>query len=594
MSITFAISIKAKKKIGISIFIAIASISIIQYICGIVGILPAGKSITIIASLFSLIYVICHFVKNKNLGAYLKDNYLDILLFSIIYFIAFIILIEKRVIIHNELSLWALLVKDMVHNQCLPTFDNNFLYVGYPPMTRIWDYWFANFFNEFQDGQVYIANAIMQVSLCFAISSLLYKKSKIQNLLVNILIISVMFITNTLFYSTLFVDVTLALLFVFCIVYIYKMEKMDLVDLVIITLALTFLELTKEIGMLFIIIILIYLIIMQREHHKKEIKKILSIVAGILLVISFFKNIWTLYLEINNLNQAWDTTGFNKENIVNFVTGEGKEYQYNALKNFGEEILSGTSLKLFEINISVIAVIIFTTTVMFIMYFVKNDSKILKTICIMLLFDFIFLFCLLCMYLFSFAEWEANTLSAITRYLDIIDIINICLMFSICIDTCKTNVIPIMCLVIIMNTGNARLYTTITSYENNNLKTIERAESYSTIEKYADIFNEKDKIYVIVSDYENPIDREYALLNLRYHIFPTEIYMIDNENISQEKIEEKLRCGYTYVYMYNAKKELLGNYKNLLADKNEEFKHGSLYKIVYEENNNLSLIKVKR
>ena len=63
MLITLAISIKFKKKIGISTFITIASISITQYMCGIMGLLPIGKPIIIIVYCTSLIYLICNLMK---------------------------------------------------------------------------------------------------------------------------------------------------------------------------------------------------------------------------------------------------------------------------------------------------------------------------------------------------------------------------------------------------------------------------------------------------------------------------------------------------------------------------------------------------
>lgn len=588
-----AISLKTKKRIGITTFLSIVSISIIQYLLGVIGLLKIGNIVTICFSLFFIFYIINHFIKNKNLSEFVKENWLDFIVFTFLYIITFIILYERSVITHNELSHWALMTKDMVYHDTFPKAGNNLLYAGYPPMLRTWYYWFANFFEVFKDGQIYVANALIHVYISIATVSLFNIKSKIKDLFLKILTISLTIITSTMFYVSLFADIVLALLFVFLIVYIYKIKKITVIDFIILSATLVFLELTKEIGMLFIIVVFIYLFMLQKKYYSENIKKLLLIIFVMFLVICTFKNSWTLYLELNNLNQAWDTSGFSKENIINFVTGNGKEYQYSTLKNYMKQLGIANNFRLFKTNIPILYIVIFSIIAILIMMYIKKDNKdeIKKVLISLLLFDFIFLFGLLCMYLFSFAEWEARILSAFTRYIQIVTVINLLLVLFLYVENFKKTLIPIILLIVVINFGNNRTITTFTEYKEKNEEYKNIASEYSDIQQHRDILNENDKIYVI-TEFDNPITREYVLLNLRYQMVPYDVFMLDEENVTEEELIEKLQCDYTYVYVYNCRRWSVGKYESLFASEDYKLKYNALFKIVYNDNK-LTLEEVK-
>ena len=581
--ISIAFSIKTEKKLGISFFITIASISLIQFVLGIINLFKLGIIFSSVIAIIGLVYIFYYFYRNKKLKEYLKNNIFDLLFFTIVYLIIYILFKGMKVIRHNELAHWGLLVKNMLYADSLPTLSSNLVYVGYPPIVGVWEYFFSNFFLDFKDEYFYISNAILQFSLVFGIVSILNKKW-IQSFLINIVMVLALFTISYLVFITLFVDITISLVFIFIIAYIYIMEKMTNIDFFILAISLIFLELTKEIGMLFVILALIYLLIMQWKYYKKEIKKLCMKIILIFLIVILFKNIWTLYLDFNNLNQAWDGSGFNLTNVINFISGKGESYQYQVTLDYFKAILFKENYLIFNMGISQIVTLLFSLIIITIIYVITRDNKVLKTLIISLILNFTYIIGLLVIYLFSFAKWEAEVLLAFERYVQIINVINIMLMFFVLFDKARFVGIPSIILIIIINFASDTLLMTVTNLDSYSKKTEIISDSYCGIDKYKDLINDNDKIYII-TEYDNEIMRELVLLNLRYKMVPNNLYISDDEDITVEELEEKLRCGYTYVYVFNYSNESIQKYKTFLKESEDNIFNGYMFKIIYEDNN---------
>lgn len=591
--ISFAISLKLNMRIAITVLITMFSLSLMQYVLGIVGLLATGKIFTYILMMLCFIYVVYKIVKEKNMKVFLKENLLDLLVFFITYLVTIIVLKDKMVTTHNELSHWALSVKEMLYNNVLSS--DNLLYAGYPPIMRVWGYWFCNFFSDFKDGYIYISNAILQASIVNGIVLLICKKKMIQSVLSIVLANVMMFVTSFLYYTSLFPDVMLSLLFVLCIAYMYDKTKLGLTDVVILTVVLVFIELTKEIGLLFICVILLYYLMHQKEYVDKKSYLLFTVII-MFSVVLLAKTTWTTYLRLNNQLQAWDMSGLNIKSIVGFLLGKGEEYQYDTVIKYFKSICTSENIKVFKINLPVIYIIIITLLLMYVMYRVKNNSnKIKKVLIATMVFDTVFIIGLLVMYMFSFAEFEAKELSAFVRYIQMVDIINIGALLIIIMDN-NLNSYILVVTIVILQLSNNRPYTTFMKYKYNNLLSLRTRKQYENIIKYKELFNEQDKIY-IVTDYSNDQyeerKRELALLNIRYELVPYKTYMLDIEDKGIDTIIEKLQCGYTYVYFNRATNAVIEKYDQLLSDSTERITTGALFKIIYIEDE-IRIEKVKR
>lgn len=583
-----AFSVKTQKKLGVSFFVIIATISIIQFVLGIVHLLNFGVFISFGAFL-CFIYLLNYFRKNKNLKSYLKENIFDILFFSIIYIVVHIVFYGFKVASHNELAHWAILVKKMLFFNTLPTPEFNLVYVGYPPIVGMWEFWFSNFFNTFEDKYLFVSNALLQISLVFGTVRLL-NKNFIQSLFITIFALLVLFLVGNIAITTLFVDIIIALVFVFVAIYIYKMERMNKIDFFILGISLIFLSLVKEIGILFAIIALFYLLIMQFKNFKNEFKKLIMIVLSLLLIVILFKNIWNLYLEFYNLNQAWDASCSSLSNICKFITGNGEEYQYEVVSKYFSEVIGASNYEILGLKVSQIGTFLGTLVILFAIFIFTKDKKILKSMIMIFVLNLIYILGLLFLYLFSFAKWEAEVILAYERYVQIINTINVMFVLLILMDKIKYVIIPsiLLAIVVIFSFGEDSRLVTFKEDRDNNIEVIKR---YSGIDKYYDMFDLEDKIYVI-TEFENPILREYVMLHIRYRIVPYNAYISESEDITLEEIKAKLMCGYTYVYMYNCTNKNLEKYQTFLTDKEIPFLNGYLFEIKYDENNNLLLEKV--
>ena len=588
--ISMMFSLKLHKKIGVTFFITIATISLIEFLLGIVGLLKFTKYLIFVITWIGIVYIIYNFNKNKNVKEYLKRNICDLLFFTIIYFLLNIILKNKQIINHNELGHWGLLVKNIFYSDSLPKVNTNLIYVGYPPIVGIWEYFFCNFFYLFKDEYLYIAHSVLQFSLILGTTALLNKNS-LYSILINILLTSILFSCNFLMFDTLLVDVTISLIFIFLIMYIYNMDKVNKVDFIILTILFSFLILVKEISFLFVIIGLFYLLILQIKHFKGNLLKIFEVIFLMFLIIFLFKNLWTLHLDLNNLNQAFDSSGLSMENIFNYIRGNGKAYQYEIIPKYFNKLFKYGIFEIGNIKISMVFVMVVSNLSILIIYFIKKDKKILNLFTTLLILDCIYILGLLIIYIFSFAEWEAKILLAFERYIQTIAVVNILLMVLILIDNIKFKIISIIILFTIFNLNNNAFKNIETKINWNTKNITEISNYYIDIEEYYGLFKNDDKIYVI-SEFENPIEREIVLLNLKYRIVPFKVCFSDSEDIDKEGLEDKLKCGYTYVYMYNCSNENLEKYKQLNGNK-ELFLNGDLFEVKYNDEKVLYLERVR-
>lgn len=503
---------------------------------------------------------------------------------------------DKLVTQHNELGIWALNVKNFLYFNALPNANSNLLNYGHNPITGFWNYYFCRVFTEFKDENIYISSALLQYSLVIAITSLIKEDKKIRNVLINISFIGFLFIVSYLVFTSLYVDTILGLTAIFILLYMLNIkEKVDKSDLLIIFISFIFLSLLKETSIAFVIVSLIIFLFkgIKLKNSRKEIFFIFLLLIVLLIVFNF---LWNYYLKINKLNDiSGDISNLNLDTIIEFLKGDSLIYRYETLKDYLSYLTTGENFKLFNINVSVISLLLITILVMLNIYIIKKDKNILSLMFSIIIENILFLGALLIVYLFVFAEWEAKYLSAIPRYVQTVNIINICALLYVLYEKFShKNVMIISIFIIITLSGTNRGILEIINNEEKIQKTIVQREKYNGIEKYRSIFNENDKIY-LVTEYEDKLGeggkREIDLLSIKYQITPFRVYMFDESVVSEEEIINKLNCDYTYVYFYNVNKDIIERYSFLLKE-GQFIEENSLFKL-YEENNKLKIDKVE-
>ena len=426
-------------------------------------------------------------------------------------------------------------------------FGNSVVNAGYMPGSGIFEYWFANHFNFFKDNLIYIANALFHYSLVISCCFFIKSKNKIIKIMYCILLILLLPIfANTMFHS-LYAEPLIALMFSLILLFIVK-SKMNIKNSIILMILSCGFMLIKSTIIAFIPIFLLLILFDKRESLKVKLNFLLPSLTSILCI--YFS--WNIYLCLNRLNTPWDCSFINIENIVNFVTGNAAAYQYEGALNFLKSFFYTKEyyIKLYNCKIS------------FSVFFVVT-----------------FIFSLFIMYVFSFTKWETLSLSALSRYIQVITIINVTICFYTFFSYNNKNKI-INCLKIILP-----VIIILLGYNGKNYYEIQRNSikkwNKTFIEKYEELekinFQKNDKILVITKKI-NDINghREIETYKIRYKLIPVKVNLMDKTIVSQDEIKDKLLCGYTYIYFLNSQDEVIEQF-NFLSK--EKLQNNKLYKI---------------
>lgn len=592
--IVFAVSIKLNKKIDIIIFLSIASISIFEYLIGMIFNLLIARILIGILIIVCLGYLIYKCIKQKSIKVLIDKITPGFIFLTIIYIIVSIVYRNRMISQHNELGIWALIVKNMFLTDTLPKAGSNMLYTGYTPITGLWHYWFMSFHNEFLDGNLFVSSSFLQYSLVIGITSFIKDDSKIRKILTNVIFVGFIYTISVLAFSSTYVDPILGLTVVFCIIYVLNIKelKKEIIPLILMN---TFLILVKENAFVFLVPIIILLLIKFISNKESSRKYLILSIILIAIIPYIIKSSWNIYLENNNLNIAGDVSDVTISNIIDIFKGNAPEYRYDTIFNYISHIFIESEFKIMKIDVSTMVLFITTLLIMFIMYIMKKDKDILYLLITIFLSTVFFVGSLLFVYLFVFAEWEAIYLSALVRYLQTINIINFCTLLYIVLDKFKNkNVIVIAFLIILIITGENRFIAQIKNTENAVNTTSEKRNAYKTLEKYRSLFKEDDKIY-IVSDYDNlnlyqeNANREIDMLITKYQMTPYRIYMYSDDDITEEQIKYKLKCDYTYIYFHKVTNNVRRQYNFLLVD-DEHINSKDVFKVISQDGN----LKIKK
>ncbi len=592
MTIAFALAIKTEKKVDFTIFLSIAGIALIEYVCGLLINLIVANIIIYILAGICLIYLTSKCIREKSIKCILNKITPGSILLTVIYIVTIILYKEKLVTQHNEVGAWALLVKYLRDTHELPKYGSSMIYTGYVPLAGLWHYFVSTFFSNFSDGNVYISSALMQYSMAIATMSFIKFKDWKESILSNLLNIFSLFMVCYLIFTSLYIDTTLGLAFALGLIYIYNIDKLKLSDMIAFSFINLFLVLIKDSGILFSVILIILLgineIFKNRDEEKKNTKKIVIYFVVLILLIVMSRTAWGIYLDVNNLNGSGDTSQVNITNVLDLITGEAPKYRYETLKNFGQYLLTGKNFELFGVNISIALWTLINVVVILITYIVKKDKNILKILMGILVANIAFLLGTLATYLFIFAQWEAEVLSAFSRYTRTLVIINTIAMIYVIVNYYEhKKLISVAMLIAVVIASDKRGINEIIQNKENIQTYKEIREEYMGIEKYREVLTEKDKIWVVASyeeDANNRIIREIDLLRFKYQIFPHKVGMLFELHATEEQIIDKFKVGYTYIYFLKGTKDVYDRF-NFLLDEGREIEQDKLYKVINENNN---------
>lgn len=542
-----------------------------------------GDIFIILLSIGALIYLIYDMFKLKKEWFKSLKNFQTLI---ILYIVMAILLIGFKSRIWDDFSHWLLTVKNMfLFNELSNNENSTIFFKTYPPATAIIQYFYSFTQNIFfkninlEYNSQLVTNYFIVV-LLLSIVNMTQLDSKAKKIIYPILFL-IPAIFNKEIYISLYVDVILAIMGVYLIIY-YEYTKIKKINrkfaFIDMALATLFLVLIKSTGTAIIVFCLIYIILdlIFMKNYKLNLQMIITI------LIPFFvgKKSWEYYTHKTNADIIWRTEKITFGNILNILNRKGLEYQYETINNFFKALIK-TKIGLFSYTVF----LVLTIGILIFAYIRRRNNKNLKLLIYNTLIIIIYPISLLIMYIFIFGPEEAVNLASFSRYLSTIVIFLVLLnmlLFAKSKEIFKYGKIIIVIFLLLFFKNSTMKKITIKKFRY--VKTVKKERQ--EIKEIPKIIkeNHNNKIY-FVSNMSK--DKGYYYWVFRYEATPLKtqgFYYTDEENLF-----ETLK-NYDYLYLKdfddNFSKKYFTMFKNGLEPNN-------FYKIK-KENNEIKLIKVER
>lgn len=520
-----------KKKFDLKIefapIVICSSIGILMFLAGIFHIMPIATFAILILGLIQL-----RLIKKDSF------NTEEIVKLSVFFLVAlyFLNYLKNSMFIHyDNFSHWALVVREMLETNALPTSASKLIeFNSYPTGTAGFIYFISKIVGN-SEGIKAFAQMILLLSSIFSLTVFINKKN--WYLSIVLVALSIYFFVYNVFITNLLVDTILPVLGIAIVAILVYYRDYDLEKILKFTMPIiAFLPIIKNSGIFFTIIsiVMIYLLINKTDISKKKFIGY-SIVPSLVLML-----LWKLHVMITFGENGASKHSVSLKNYSKVISDKSFEDISNIISNFMDKIL--------QINNFVAIFMIMITIVFIIMYIIykynhknydfKFEKKIILTCVLIYVFYMIGLFA---MYIFSMPTDEALTLGGYDRYhktitLYLYGIVTImCLRFSIDwkgIDSIKTLLMSIVLIVfafISLKYGVG--YSQI--FYNNDYSTTARYQ----IKQLKDEYNiADDKKYLIYTG--DPIENSsYIFYASRYEFRTNNISVYNSEEIKNQNLD---------------------------------------------------------
>lgn len=602
LAITVSYSGFFKKRFEEVLPITVLSMTLLMYVCSILGSLKVGYyaviGLTILAIGFSLYFV----WKDK------KEFFMRSLTPGLLFFVLFFGFIwwdhRGRLLTQwDEFSHWGLTVKnmfalDVLGNQSIATTT----FKSYPPAIALFQYFLQKLSGVFIEGNLYRAINVFNIALLIPILKFttLKEPKKFLMLAFTVLVVPLAFYYE--FYHTIYVDATLGVIFGY-ILYSYFSQPMSKFNLLNLSLAFATLILTKETGFglaaISLVIILPDLILNRLEvksfmKQNRYVNKVMLILP--LITILFAKYSWSWYLKICQTGSYWGEPGVTLQKVLNLYADDQPVYRKQTMINFFNALFTD-KITGFMIDINFIGCLfIFALLGASLVYLTNKKYQIRIKWAIRLIFMgcLIFAASLLSVYLFTYSEGEATGLASLARYLGTyltgFFIFLVYMLLSVDSDESKKfkPYLPLACVVfclIFINIKPLLNSTILAPYYID--QSVETRWDYYEMEKLLEVVNPTDRVYLITQN------NRHGHLTSRYILTPIHIntyeYSLGDPysdtdlytcNLSVSEWASRLN-EYDYVYLHRIDEKFINTYGSLF-ESGIDLMNDTLYRVIKE------------
>lgn len=618
VAFSLSISYIFQKKFEYILPLTMAATSLLMYVAGLFGQRSVGLYLLITASVISVIYLIYKIIGNpvKITDVFKSSGFIC---FLIIIFVICIIIRGFVFSTWDEFSHWGLVIKNMyLTNDFGNLSDSTTIFKFYPPGVSLFLNFTTSFSKHFSE-----ASALGGIlALSYAQLIIIFTKIRHTDWKKILLITGVIFIAPLVFfegfYSTIYVDAIMALIFANILYFNFSYQKKDAFYATYMSLQFYLLVSTKQIGIGLALIafgaIIIDFIVSNKARPiklflKREKNKLVYILIPLLAgVISYIS--WKIYIKNHGISEGALSPSFLK--LLDLFGPNAPPYRDLTIDNFVHNFFNikqyGTiSLSLFLWSI-IIAFVMYCTYRIAALNKQRTFSLQLSTILGLYLYSGAILF----MYLTAFSKYESTNLASVDRYIGtyllciLILAVFILISYSIKsrtgIFSPNIKIASILIILLCIIPANSLVDSTILHKTSNDNRHAIRAP-YEDAKLYGNLLDpKKDRIYVISQnnnglDYytlrynftpvpvqEQPIKPARDLVwSLGEPYSPNDLWTAD---ISVDKWSKALE-GFTYVYLYKIDNRFIDDYGQLFDNINN-IRDTTMYHI-NKINNNIVL-----
>lgn len=601
--IIFALSIsclfnqKFENTIATAFFVSI----ILVYIFGLFLSLKIGSIIlviiTIILAIFACFKVL---VKKYKVSGLITTGLILFCSFSVLFYI-----VNRGRLLSNwdEFSHWGLVTKNLFYNnQFAVNSESTTAFKDYPPAISIIQYLFSFFSKSFNEPNLFRANNMLYIALLLPVFTNGRKGSFILSMFV--ILVPTVFYSN--FFSTIYIDCLLGVLFFYIIYNYYFPINNTFLHNTNLMLAFAVLSLSKSsgVGLAFIAAIIISIDMLSKTSKQKMINT-LYFIGGCFMTILSVKYTWDIYLKIYKVSITWTTSDFTISNFLNALfSGEPsyrKDVFYSFINRFfiSNEVGGG-----FKSSYAMWFVLFIAFTIGLVWIFKdKEKKKSIKIIGLGLSLGFVvYCFSMLVLYMFAYSEYEARSLASIDRYLATY-IVGVLLFFVFVylrelpkILTFSKSAIYTMVFAIITPLLNLSVLTSFVSYRNSVTSITQMRANYAQIDTLSHKLSKDDRVYII-----SQADQGLDYWVMRYNLTPVKVQsfintyngwsigegpMYDGDiwtvKFTKEEWSNYLYSYSDYVYVLKFNNEFKNLYGQLFDDPSA-IENNTLYSVVKQE-----------
>lgn len=375
----------------------------------------------IIAFIFPMVCIIKKIKKDSLIQ--IKELMLNngIYIFVLLYIGIYIFDFSREFSVWDEFSHWGVMVKEMFRLDSFYSINSSTLMVhkDYPPIISIYELFFAKLSGGYNETYLVRGLHLFEFSLLIPFISKEDDK-KISRIIKALVFIIIVYLLYLLFdchgvINTIYTDYFMSMLVAYLLGSIYvNRDIISPFNLFNVSLGLSFLLLTKQMGLPLYIMIVYYFIVsivFSKISTNHPIMKIIIVLVSLILPITFYTG-WNNYVDNLEVTRQFD--------LDNIEFTKLEDYQIETYNNYVDATMSRSIISLpLKISYLAFTIIIFVVLAL-ITYFNRNTINVYKTINlnIALIFGAIgYAAVMLFLYVYFFGNVEGPMLSSYDRYM---------------------------------------------------------------------------------------------------------------------------------------------------------------------------------